>query len=161
MNLQFSGYSVARMLTKAPMERIYPTYSGRHSMIMRKLKGIGGIIMIVPFVALVSAGCEGTIDKEGQDAVATAYADILLAESMNAADSVAAGKAVDSILAHHGFADREELNADMKRATEQPEMIRSILDSAQRRLQRIQQGTEDTAQTGARVKPWNARKQVP
>jgi hypothetical protein len=91
---------------------------------------------------LLMAGCTKKMSNEERQKVAVAYAEMLIVKNMQRADSVDAAKAADSVVRHYGFSGEAELMSTIKEMGHDPESLRVMLDSAQKRLERVQQGVD-------------------
>jgi hypothetical protein len=97
-------------------------------------------LLLYLVISLVVAACENTTSEEEADRLATAYAEKLIIESSWPNDSVRAEKAVDSMAQVYGFDDNEDLLTELANASKNTDILRTILDSTQRRLDAIGRG---------------------
>lgn len=95
-------------------------------------------------IAVLAAmgGCTSGISPDERDRIAVAYAEALMARQSHPGDSLATARAVDSVLKAFGYSRASDLADDMKRAAEQAEQFRALLDSSQHYMERIRSGTE-------------------
>lgn len=99
---------------------------------------ISRTLTLIPLLFLLS--CSNTMPEDERQNIANAYAEMLLTRNLFQGDSIRAASAVDSTLERYGFGSEMELMGKIKELTEDPESLRAMLDSAQKRLERIQQG---------------------
>lgn len=92
------------------------------------------------FSVFAISGCTPSFSEGEIQEITMAYSEMLIARNMGAGDSLRIKRLVDSTLKAHGVAGEEEMMEKMKILAKEPESLRAVLDSAQRRLERIQQG---------------------
>ena len=96
-------------------------------------------------IALMSSGCTTSLSEAERAKIVAAYADILMAKSQHMNDSAATFTALDSVAKAHGFGNAAEVRDAIAGLSDKPEELRRLLDSTQRRLERIQNGTDSPA----------------
>jgi len=106
-------------------------------------------LALITTILLLS--CSSTMPEDERQNIAVAYAEMLLTRNLFQGDSALAARAVDSTLERYGFDSEMELMGKMKELADDPEGLRAMLDSAQKRLERIQQGLDPDS-----VKPKSA-----
>jgi len=92
--------------------------------------------------AIALSGCSTKMSEKDRANVSVAYAEMLLVKNMYRYDSVHAARAADSVVRHYGYGGEQELMKKIKDLTNDPESLRLVLDSAQHRLEKIQQGID-------------------
>ena len=83
---------------------------------------------------LASACSPGPSDDNN---LAAAYAEILVVQTIHRNDTVTGRQKADSVATTFGYDDVDDVLAQIKALTEEPERLRPVLDSAQRILEEI------------------------
>ncbi len=91
--------------------------------------------------------------------MSVAYAEMLVAKNIHRTDSAAAARAADSIVKHFGYSNEGDLLKEMEELSSDPESLRTMLDSAQHRLEKIQQGIDPDTPPQAAKSPGSAQQQ--
>ena len=97
-------------------------------------------MIVAALAVLLFPGCTSSFSEGELRDISLAYSEMLIAKNMGGSDSTLTRKLVDSTLREHGIAGEGEMVETMKKLAREPESLRAVLDSAQRRLERIQQG---------------------
>ncbi len=102
-------------------------------------------LWMLPLLAATAFGCGetgGTFDNE----LAVAYTEVVIAEAMHPADSVAWRTAVIPHLEGTGYETPEEVHAAIRElAATDSRAFTALMDTVQMRLDRIRSGTDEPA----------------
>ncbi|MBS1913133.1 MAG: hypothetical protein JST22_14185 [Bacteroidetes bacterium] len=100
-------------------------------------------------VGTALSACSHTPSDADRQTIASAYAETMITKNIYRHDSVRMVKAMDSVARSFGFDDQHDLMQNIVDLSDDPESLRKMLDSAQKRLERAQTGAEfrkDTSQ---------------
>jgi hypothetical protein len=100
------------------------------------------LAIVISFFFLALPGCTTKMSDAERQNVAVAYSEMLIVKNIHRVDSAAGAKAADSVVRHYGFAGEEELMSTIKELGKDPDNLRTMIDSAQKRLERVQQGID-------------------
>lgn len=93
----------------------------------------------MPAIFIGISSCGKQLSDENVDSISTLYAEILLEKSIGNEDD---GK-VDSLLKANGYENVADFQQSIKQlAQEDPEGLRAVFDSTQKRLEKIRDRTE-------------------
>ena len=94
---------------------------------------------VLPVIAatLLLCSCEAAKIRN-RAKVAKAYAEVMIVEQQLKSDSLSRLKAIDSVLKIYGYDSRAELISAIRDAGEDPDGMRMVLDSTQRRMDLVQ-----------------------
>ena len=90
--------------------------------------------------SLLLQSCTTKISEQERQNIAVAYAEMLIVKNMYRADSLKGAKMADSVVRHYGFDGEGELMGKIKDLGHDQDALRAMIDSAQKRLERVQQG---------------------
>lgn len=89
-------------------------------------------------IGLLVASCSDPAPVPADNLV-EAYSEILIASNLHREDSVRRIQVVDSIASKFGFDDHKNVLSEIHEVTLDPEVLRTVMDSTQNRLQSLQQ----------------------
>lgn len=84
------------------------------------------------------SGCNRSMPDSERNQLATAYVEVMIARNMFRSDSSAMHRAMDSVSRAYGFDNESDLRSAISKLSEEPENLRKMFDTAQRRLESIQ-----------------------
>ncbi|MEO5928820.1 MAG: hypothetical protein ABIR47_02700 [Candidatus Kapaibacterium sp.] len=91
-------------------------------------------------LALIVSGCHSAPSDATIKQLSAVYADFLIAKRLNAGDSIATAKNIDSVLKRYDFSSIQEMTDKIKAVGDDPDKLRQLFDSTQRRLESFQNG---------------------
>lgn len=94
-------------------------------------------------------GCGSEVDNEETERLAELYAEVLIQEATAGKGSDKSSPVIDSLLQINGFDSIADLQARIETlAQENPDGLRAMMDSTQKRLENIRDGVQpDTTQS--------------
>ncbi|MEP7217529.1 MAG: hypothetical protein ABI876_01365 [Bacteroidota bacterium] len=97
-------------------------------------------LAILVVAMLVVSGCHSAPSDATIKQLSAAYADFLIAKRRTAGDSIATARNIDSVLKRYNFSSIEEMTDKIKAVGDDPDKLRQLFDSTQRRLESFQNG---------------------
>jgi hypothetical protein len=93
------------------------------------------------------SGCSSTVSQEERNRIVAAYSEILVARHLYPTDSIRTARAVDSAAQRSGYDGLEDFNSAFEAITDSPDLLREVLDSTQKRMERARDGSDTIPQT--------------
>jgi hypothetical protein len=89
---------------------------------------------------LMVGGCHSAPSDATIKQLSAAYADFLIAKRFTTGDSIATVRSIDSVLKRYDFSTVQEMTDKIKAVGDDPDKLRQLFDSTQRRLESFQNG---------------------